>query len=165
MFVKFNNFFLSLSVFMLLLTLPKKGAAMASADIVTRQEVLNVAREIHPPGCTDSRTADYCQLSTAYEVRGEIQGLLEQGMNKEQVINHLVDKYGERILAAPLAEGFNLLPWFLPGIGLLVGVILVGWFIYRWVKKSSDESERASALSSVTEEEELKVKQELKNWL
>jgi cytochrome c-type biogenesis protein CcmH len=138
---------------------------MAGKVIVTREDMLNVAKEIHAPGCTDSRTADYCQLSTAYDVRAEIWGLLEKGMNKEQVINTLVQKYGDRILASPPTEGFNLVAWILPWLGVLVGSILVGYLVYRWVKAKSIEPLKEEIHSSVSDSEALKIQEELKNWL
>lgn len=158
---KTGSLFVFLSLF--LLRLPKKG--LAKGDSIKRSDVLDVAKEIHPPGCLDSRTADYCQLSTAYEVRGEIQGLLEQGMNKGQVIDTLVQKYGERILASPPVEGFNLIPWILPGLGILTGSILIVFLIYKWAKKRPKEVEEIKPLSSITKEEERKINEELKEWI
>ncbi|WP_188453327.1 cytochrome c-type biogenesis protein [Virgibacillus oceani] len=162
---KISKIFLYLStvIWLALVALPK--LTLAEKVAVTRQEVLDVAKEIHPPGCTDSRTADYCQLATAYDVRGEIRDLLEQGMSKTQVIDQLVQKYGERILAAPTKEGFNLVPWILPAIAILIGSILVAFIIHRWAKKKPNHEEDQNLQPSYTEEDELKVNEELKNWL
>ncbi|UOQ93999.1 cytochrome c-type biogenesis protein CcmH [Halobacillus shinanisalinarum] len=91
--------------------------------------------------------------------------MLEQGMNKGQVIDHLVQKYGERILAAPAAEGLHLIPWLLPGIVMVLGGVLVAILIYRWVKKKPNDSEEESRSQAFTKEDELKVQEELKNWL
>lgn len=162
---KIKKALLFLPIIWYMLVLPRKTLAVVEEVSVTRRDVLNVAKEIHPPGCLDSRTADYCQLSTAYEVRGEIRDLLEQGMNKGQVIDNLVQKYGERILAAPTTEGFNLIPWVLPGVSVLLGSILVGYLIYRWTKKKPAESREDTFQSSITEEEGIKINEELKNWL
>lgn len=161
---KFKKLFLYLSTIILILTVyPIQGLAQEDKVPVTRQDVLNVAKEIHPPGCTDSMTADYCQLSTAYEVRGEIRDMLEQGMTKAQIIDDLVQKYGERILAAPTREGFNLIAWILPGVSMFLGGLLVGYLLYRWAKKKPSELDES--FQSISEEDELRVREELKNWL
>lgn len=165
MVAKFKWFTLYLPTIWFISLFPRVGLALGDKVTVTRRDVLNVAKEIHPPGCLDSRTADYCQLSTAYETRGEIKSLLEQGMNKGEVIDHLVQKYGERILAAPTTEGFNLIPWILPGVSIFLGSLLVIFLIYRWVKKKPSKLEEHKLHTSYTKEDEQKVKEELKNWL
>ncbi|WP_407270677.1 cytochrome c-type biogenesis protein CcmH [Radiobacillus sp. PE A8.2] len=162
---KFKKSFLYFAVLWIVVTFPRKILAFSDKVSVSRSDVLNVAKEIHPPGCLDSRTADYCQLSTAFEVRGEIRDLLEQGMNKGQVIDSLVQKYGERILAAPTTEGFNIIPWVLPGVSVLLGSFLVGYLIYKWAKKKPSESPENKSQSPISEEDELQINEELKNWL
>lgn len=161
----FKGFFLYLPTIWFITMFPRLGFASEDKVTVTRREVLNVAKEIHPPGCLDSRTADYCQLSTAYETRSEIRNLLEQGMNKGEVIGNLVQKYGERILAAPTTEGFNLIPWIMPGVIMFFGSLLVIFLIYRWVKKKPKELEEDKFQPTIAKEDELKVKEELKSWL
>ncbi|MDC3425775.1 cytochrome c-type biogenesis protein CcmH [Aquibacillus sp. 3ASR75-11] len=156
--------FLYLPTLWFLTLVPRIGLAAEDKVSVTRREVLNVAKEIHPPGCLDSMTADYCNLSTAYETRSEIRGLLEQGMSKNEVIDTLVQKYGDRILASPSTEGFNLIPWIAPGISVVLGAALVIFIIYQWSKKKPQESEDYSE-PTITDEDKMKINEELKNWL
>lgn len=158
-------FSISLFVFSLLVLLPKKTFAVEDKVSVSRSEMLDVAKEIHPPGCTDSMTADYCTLITGYEVRQEITSLMETGMNKEEVIDFLVQKYGERILAYPVPEGFNLVVWALPAIGIAFGAVLIALLIKKW-KKSQEESKQSSPQNTVLSAGEASnVQEELKNWL
>lgn len=43
------------------------GNAPSQKVPVSRADVLDVAKEIHPPGCTHSMTADYCtQIGRAH---------------------------------------------------------------------------------------------------
>ena len=51
---------------------------------------------------------------------------------KDQVIAGFVGEFGERIFVTPPAEGFNLMVWFMPIFGILIGgyavrVVLRGW--------------------------------------
>ncbi|MDF0727704.1 cytochrome c-type biogenesis protein CcmH [Cytobacillus sp. S13-E01] len=166
-FIKKKWFSLSLFIFSLLVYIPKKGLTEASNITITssRNEMLDVAKELHPPGCTDSMTADYCTLSTAYDLREEISTLLDGGMNKEQVIDYLVQKYGDRILAAPAAEGFNLIIWFLPILGLVLGLILVVLLVKKWLKSKRGDEVVANQQQLVTDVDASKIQEELKNWL
>ena len=157
-------FSLSLTIFSLVVFVPKKGFAEGENVSISRNDMLNVAKELHPPGCTDSMTADYCTLSTAYDLRQEIWSLLEEDMDKKQVINYLVRKYDERIRAAPTPEGFNLIAWVLPGVGVAIGAILILFLIKKWKKGQVESNENQQKLS-VTDYDANKVQEELKNWL
>lgn len=138
---------------------------------VSRAELLDIAKELHPPGCTDSMTADYCTLATAYDLRAEIWDMLAQGKKKEQIIDELVAKYGERILAAPKLQGFNWLAWLLPGAGIMAGGMTIGWFVRSWVRRtaavrvSGQTAQDAVSPQPVSPEQTKRVEEELKRWL
>lgn len=162
-------------IFVLLLfpAISLKGAS-ASGDppqpkkvIVYREDLLDIAKELHPPGCTDSMTADYCELPTAFALRDEIYEMLSQGKKKDQIIDALVAKYGERVLASPSTQGFNLIAWTLPGIAVVAGGVSIGILVRRWVRDTS-ESFQMDAVdngNTLTEEQKEKVNKELKDWI
>lgn len=131
---------------------------------VTRRDMLDVAKEIHPPGCTDSMTADYCTLTTAYETRQEIWDLLQDGYNKEEIIDLLVKKYGERILASPVKQGFHLVAWIFPVVAIAIGTSIIFVFVRKWHRKKQ-ETEQNLTHSPLSTEVQQKVHEELKNWL
>jgi cytochrome c-type biogenesis protein CcmH len=153
-----------LVMMMLILSFSHSDNILAQSNKVTRQDMLNIAKEIHPPGCTDSMTADYCPLPTAYDARAEIYELLKQGKNKDEVLSFLIDKYGERILASPARKGFNLIAWVMPGIAILVGGIVMAIFVRRWVHKKEKPAE-IKENQVVSPKVEKMVQTELKNWL
>lgn len=57
---------------------------------------------------------------------------LKEGKPEPAILQDLVDRYGEKVLAAPPAHGFNLTAWLLPGFGLLVGFLLAVAVVRRW---------------------------------
>jgi cytochrome c-type biogenesis protein CcmH len=137
-----------------------------SLDAAAREDMLDIAKELHPPGCTDSMTADYCTLYTAYELRIEISNMLDQGKNKDQIIEELVQKYGDRILAAPKAEGFHILAWVLPGAAVIGGGTLIALLVSAWVKRSkSERMETTLEEQPISDEEQHKVDEQLKQWI
>jgi cytochrome c-type biogenesis protein CcmH len=71
------------------------------------------------------RTTDFtCAYSP--ELHREILGLMEGGKTSDEVIAAMVAKYGEQMLMAPKAEGFNLAGYLLPGAAVaLAGSLLV----------------------------------------
>lgn len=132
---------------------------------VYRADMLDIAKELHPPGCTDSMTGDYCQLPTAFDLRSEIYDMLAQGKKKDQIIDELVAKYSERILAAPSTNGFNLLAWTLPGVGIMSGGAVIGLLIRTWVRRTSRQWTDSVISETLTPEQKKKINEELKEWL
>ena len=77
------------------------------------------------------RTTDFtCSYSP--ERHREIVGLVQQGMNADQVVADLVSRYGEATLMAPRPRGFNLVGYLVPGsLVLLLGAVLTSVILSR----------------------------------
>ena len=82
-------------------------------------------------GCTMVLAS--CDCGTAEQMRGEIRDLLGQGKSKQDILNFYVSKYGEKVLAAPVAEGFNLSAYITPFAAILVGAGVIGLIVRQWV--------------------------------
>ena len=66
-----------------------------------------------------SLMATCCWSGTVYdhgnkEMEIEIAGMVQNGKTKVEVLNYFTDKYGERVLASPVVEGFNFFAWLAP---------------------------------------------------
>jgi len=158
--VKFKTLFSFFFLLTFLWTVPH--AVLADS---TREEMLSIAKELHPPGCTDSMTADYCDLIPAYDLRNEIMGMLAQGKKKDQIIHELVQKYGDRILASPSTKGFNWLAWILPGAGIAAGGITIGLLLTRWVRRTTIQRNETPVGLSISAEQKQEIQEELKKWV
>ncbi|MDA2930771.1 cytochrome c-type biogenesis protein CcmH, partial [Acidobacteria bacterium AH-259-O06] len=66
---------------------------------------------------------DECGL--APELVQEITRLVAAGKTQQEVYANFEAKYGPSVRAVPTAEGFNLLVWIVPFVGLFVGVLVV----------------------------------------
>lgn len=76
------------------------------------------------------RTTDFtCGTSPA--LHREVVDLLEAGSTPEQVVAAFVEKYGEEVLMAPVAEGFNWAGYLLPGAVLLTAGTILGAVLMR----------------------------------
>jgi cytochrome c-type biogenesis protein CcmH len=81
----------------------------------------------------------------ADEVRSEIRQMLAAGLTREEILKRFVEKYGDKILAKPPAEGFNLLAYFLPVLFLAFGAVVAVAVVKRLrpvQKKSDSDGER-----------------------
>ena len=73
-----------------------------------------------------------CSCGTAERMRNEVDALIEKGMDSDAIVLSFIETYGDRILAAPKAEGFYLSAWLVPifavlGFGLMILVVLKRW--------------------------------------
>ena len=65
-----------------------------------------------------SLMATCCWSGTVYdhgnkEMEIEIAGMVQNGKTKIEILNYFTEKYGERVLSSPVAEGFNFFAWLL----------------------------------------------------
>ncbi len=95
-------------------------------------------------GCLGGMT---CSESRA--VSKEVGTLLENGKGKTEVLQAMVVTYGERILAAPTKEGFNLTAWILPFVALVVGGFIVVKVIAGW----KQQAHRSNQLQAAAQEQ------------
>ena len=69
--------------------------------------------------------------------RALIRTLIAQGKDKDQIKDALVDQYGPRVLATPSGHGFDLVAWLVPGVGILLAVGAIGYFMVRRMRRPS----------------------------
>ena len=90
-----------------------------------------------------SLMATCCWSGTVYDhgnsdMEEEIATLVKAGKTKVEVLDHFVNKHGERVLAIPVAAGFNLFVWLAP---VLIGLISIFiWFQY--IKHPIEQEDR-----------------------
>lgn len=62
----------------------------------------------------------------------EVAQYMQQGKNRDQILQAMAAKYGERILSAPTKQGFNLMAWVVPFAILALGGVIVVVVVKRW---------------------------------
>jgi cytochrome c-type biogenesis protein CcmH/NrfF len=86
-------------------------------------------------GCTldvyTCRTTDFsCTYSPA--MHQVVVTQVQQGAKPEQIVQAFVDRYGETVLMAPVARGFNLAGYLVPGLTIsALGLALIAWLTRR----------------------------------
>lgn len=90
--------------------------------------------------------------SESRELSNQVITLVSAGKSREQVLQAMVDKYGERILSAPTKKGFNLAVWVLPFVALLGGVVLIVWMVSRWQRRSPAPAAASTPAASAPDE-------------
>jgi len=124
---------------------------------VEEAHVMDVAKELACLcGSCPTRPLDECRCGYAGNQRERIAKELEAGKTKEQVIAGFVGEFGARIFVTPPAEGFNLMAWFMPFFGIVVGGFAVRLVLKGWAKKEEAKEEQKST-SSLSDEERAKL--------
>jgi len=77
-----------------------------------------------------SLMATCCWSGTVYdhgnkEMEIEIAGMVNTGKTKTEILDYYKGKFGERVLAVPVAEGFNYFAWIAPVFIGLLGLTII----------------------------------------
>jgi len=113
-----------------------------------RPTLADLEGEVMCPVC--DTTLDQSSSPAARQIKNLISARIAAGDSKQEIKDLLVAQYGPKILAAPPKEGFNLLAWLLPFVGLLGGALVLGLLAWRW-SHTRDPGPPAERLSPALE--------------
>lgn len=68
-------------------------------------------------------TIDRSQVQLAKDMQVIVREQIDAGRSDDEIRQFFVDRYGERVLAAPPREGFHWLVWGLPPAGVALGLL------------------------------------------
>ncbi|MBD3160997.1 MAG: hypothetical protein GF346_02420 [Candidatus Eisenbacteria bacterium] len=112
---------------------PQEGPRLTPEQEATAERIFS---ELVSPCCWTT-TVDVHGSGAAPRIQAEVRRMLAGGMSYQEIIDHYVDEYGERILAKPKRTGFNLAAYWVPYLALLAGAILLLIFIRRGTRRRS----------------------------
>ena len=119
---------------------------------------------ICPCGC--GKMLDVCEMESARQMRVLIGEMIDEGQDKDQIINYFVGQYGEKVLAAPSKKGFNLIAWVAPFLVMGLGAGIVYLVIRKWALRGRIEEEESKGTDQDQPEKKYtdKLKKELKEF-
>jgi cytochrome c-type biogenesis protein CcmH len=99
-------------------------------DDAERARYAQLTKELRCPKCQNQDIAD-SNAPIAADLRKEIFRMLGEGRSNQQIIDFMVDRYGDFVRYKPALSARTWLLWFGPA-GLLVGgLILIGVIVVR----------------------------------
>ena len=107
-------------------------AGPATACAHPRTSLAYMEGQIMCPTC--HTTLDQSDAAAAQRIKRYIQLRIDQCATAGQIKSELVANFGAGILAAPPHKGFDLLAWWLPLGGILVGALLLALGVWRWTR-------------------------------
>ena len=75
---------------------------------------------------------NHVNCPSAIPMRKVITQKLDAGVPEEQIIADFVAQYGQQVLSAPPARGFNLNAYIIPFILLFIGLLIIVLTLRRW---------------------------------
>jgi len=140
---------------MAVLLTPLSAAPVVTYDFASEeQEALfnKLSTELRCLVCQNQAISD-SNADLAKDLRDEMYGMLQQGKSEEEIVEFMVERYGDFVLYNPPLKPMTWLLWFGPAIALVAGFFFVVRIINRQkqaavTEMSGEEAERLKALQS-----------------
>lgn len=128
-----------------------------SLEIISAQDsdkdlIKELEQSLMAPCCWSGTVFDHGHP----QMEEEIEAFVKAGRSKDEILAHYVEQYGEKILAAPVAQGFNLFAWIAPIMIAGVGIFVLVMFI---------RNPRSSGRSTAKSDEEIPFDKEIEKEL
>ena len=133
----------------ILLALCLVGAAHAAIDAyefrdeAERQRYRTLVEELRCPKCQNQNIAD-SNAPIAMDLRREIFRMLEEDKTNEQIVDYLVDRYGDFVRYKPPVNAKTLLLWYGPIALLVLGFVVLAVILRR---RRGTEAQASNSLS------------------
>lgn len=110
-------------------------------DEATEAEYQNLIKELRCLVCQNQNLAD-SDADLAKDLRQQTYEMLQQGKDREQIVEYMVDRYGDFVLYRPPVKSGTLLLWLGPFALLLLVLLTVIFRIYK--TRSTEAPEQQS---------------------
>ncbi|AIS14214.1 cytochrome C [Pseudomonas chlororaphis subsp. aurantiaca] len=114
------------------------------ANDAERERFRELTKELRCPKCQNQDIAD-SNAPIAADLRKEIFRMLGEGKDNQQIIDFMVDRYGDFVRYKPALTGKTALLWFGPAGLLLGGVVIIAVIVRRRRVERSDSPSILSA--------------------
>jgi cytochrome c-type biogenesis protein CcmH len=126
------------------------GVAQAAIDTyefkndAERDRFRELTKELRCPKCQNQDIAD-SNAPIATDLRREIFRMLGEGKDNQQIIDFMVDRYGDFVRYKPALTGKTAILWFGPLVLLVGGFVVIGMIVGR---RRTQRTTRTDTLSA-----------------
>ena len=105
-----------------------------------------LAYELRCPKCQNQNLAD-SNAEIAKDLRTKIQQMLVADKTNPEIVDYMVERYGDFVLYEPRVKPQTYLLWYGPAVFILLGLMLVFWIIRGRMKNKNSVTENNTALT------------------
>ena len=145
-------------------------SAWASIDVLNftspdqEKEYQQLTQELRCPQCQNNNIAD-SNATIAVDMRAKVFELLQEGKSKQQVVNYMVQRYGNFVTYDPPLTAATIMLWVLPLLLVLCGIALV---LRRRTKiqnaiQNQEQNVSVEQMESLTDAEQQRLQELLKD--
>jgi cytochrome c-type biogenesis protein CcmH len=116
---------LLLAALVALALIPGSGRAGEPAFPAAEARAGRLAAELRCLVCQNQSLAD-SNAELAVDLRGQIREQIAQGRSDDEIVDYMVQRYGDFVLYRPPVKAATWLLWFGPALLLLVGLGVLG---------------------------------------
>jgi len=139
-------------------TMGSAGAAETlAAESALEMRVTSIAQDLRCLVCQNQTIAD-SHAPLAIDLKNQIREKIGQGMSNDQIVDYMVQRYGDFVLYRPPVKAITLALWFGPAVILLLGLVMLFRHLARRRREQAidapltdAEHERARALLGTTD--------------
>lgn len=155
-----RKLFFTLLLALFAVVVQAKEAPLAAADPELEKRVMELSDELRCLVCQNQTLAD-SHAELAVDLKNQVREKLASGMSNQEVIDYMVERYGDFVLYRPPVKGATWLLWFGPFLLLVGGIALLALKLKN--RRPADNAmpeadlQRAAALLNGTNETEEKA--------
>ncbi len=134
-----------------------KEAVPLAEDPALEERVMELAKELRCLVCQNQTIAD-SDADLANDMRDEVREKMKEGWSDSQIVDYLVERYGDFVRYSPPLNMTTFFLWFGPALLLVLGVVLLFNSLRNRRKEtaattvlSEQDQQRAKALLSEEE--------------
>ncbi len=102
-----------------------------------------LTNELRCPKCQNQNLAD-SNAEIAADLRAKIHLMLEQDKSDQDIINYMLERYGDFVLYQPRLSKQTFLLWYAPALLLLFGIVAIGLIVHLRTKGEQKQSDNPS---------------------
>lgn len=114
-----------------------KEAASLAEDPVLEAQMLVIAKELRCLVCQNQTIAD-SDADLAKDLRREVRSMLKSGMKEQEILDFMVERYGDFVRYRPPVKPTTALLWFGPGVLFALGLGVLFFNVVRRRKQIVD---------------------------
>jgi len=133
-----------------------REAAPNAEDVVVEKRMVAISEELRCLVCQNESLAG-SQADLAKDLRREIREQIQSGRSDQEILDFMVDRYGDFVRYRPPLKGATLLLWFGPFLLLAAGLAGLLMFLRRRARRvaeatlSAEEQKKAEELLKLGE--------------